>query len=255
MKLAKSLGGMAAAYLFLSTTTHAGIILQEDFEDNVLTYQVTEESLLDLNNNDYFGRVAQNQLPSNINFVNVQGSHFFAVQDTDGALPSAVDSVRLSWQNIDISNWQNLMLSWFIAEDDSSDGREDIDTSTFFEINAQVDKGGFSSIFSVRSADGTNSQPAVDTNFDGVGDGVEITDAFQQFSYNLAVGQILDIEVVFENFDAGDEDFAFDQLTLSGDPRFSPVNVPEPSTNILLAGAVFGMFSYRRLLKNRQFGR
>ena len=252
MKLAKNIGGMVAACLFVNTSTYAAIILQEDFEDNILTYQVAETSLLDLNNNDYFGRVEQNQLPGNISFENVQGSHFFAVQDTDSALPTPVDSVRLSWQNIDISNWQNLVLSWFVAEDDSSDGREDIDASTLFEISAQIDKGGFSPIFSVRSSDGTNSIAAVDTNFDGVGDGVEITDVFQQFSYSLAVGQVLDIDVVFDNFDAGDEDFAFDQLTVSGDRRLNTVNVPEPSTSILLACAIFVIFSYRRLYRNSQ---
>ncbi|QOL26355.1 hypothetical protein LP316_03350 [Thalassotalea sp. LPB0316] len=239
MRLAKLYSGMAAAYLLIQANATADIILLEDFEDDITTYQSSSsDALLDLANNDYYGRLNSVNLPTGIAYQNHQGAGFYGVQDTDSALANAQDEVTLEWQNIDISAWQNLSLTWFIAEDDASDGNEDIDATTAFTIATQVDKSGYLPLFSVRSAGGTNNHARVDNDFDGIGEGQLITDTFALFSRQVALGSVLDIQVSFANFDAGDEDFAFDQLMLSGDKKAAAMPVPEPSSQLLMAVAL-----------------
>lgn len=243
------------ALLTFTSHSRADIILLEDFENAAQrSYQSNiNDALTDIANSDYYGQTTLTNLPNDIDYKNVQGTGFYAVQDTDGALPQAVDHISLSWLDIDISQWQNLLLSWFIAEDDDitrSGVSEDFDSSTRFSIEIQLDNAGFFDIFAVegkRSATDslTNQAPAVDTDFDGVGDGVEITDSFSQFDQQLAQANELDIRVNFSYFDAADEDFAFDQLVLSGDRLVSSqiTSVPEPTTGLLMLLAIALMIS------------
>ena len=242
----------------LSVSVNAEVILLEDFENPaVRSYQTNlADSLDDLANNDYFGQINAEQLSSDIYYQNLQGAGFYAVQDTNGALPQPENQISLSWQSINISHWNNLALSWFIAEDDDVQNNgsitEDFDSNTRFSIEIQLDNNGFFDIFAVagqRSDNGslTNQAPAVDTILngvsDGIGDGVEITDSFTQFSSNIANASTLDIRVNFANFNAGEEDFAFDQLMLSGDAVNRSVQVSEPSS---LALALFALVALIR---------
>ncbi len=234
-------------FLWLSSASQAGIIFIEDFEDDVLTYSSSNpDALLDIGNNDYYGRLNTATQPSNLSYSNLLGTGYYGVQDTDGATPLPVDVIDLYWNNINISQWDNIVLSWFIAEGNSSDGAEDIDSNTGFNIMAQIDGGGFDKIFAV-SGSGTNTKAQVDTDFDGVADGTEITDIFTQYFKSITTGSLLDIKVSFENFDAGDEDFAFDQLTLSGDLKSAVTapakDIPEPPILLLLLISLIGALS------------
>lgn len=230
-------------FLLLSTTSQAAIIFIEDFEDDNLTYTAsTPDALLDIGNNDYYGRLTGTNQPSNLSYNNLLGNGYYGVQDTDGAEPTALDVIDLYWNNIDISQWENLALSWFIAEGDSRDGNEDLDSSTRFTIMTQIDGTGFNNLFAVAST-GTNTAPQIDTDFDGLGDGSEITNIFTEYFQTIATGNLLDIKVSFENFDAADEDFAFDQLILTGDVISSSgsgaTNIPEPPVMILVFIALY----------------
>ena len=253
---------MRVAATFIATLflvcgiVQADTILFEDFEDSVVTYTTNvPDDLSDINNFDYFGRIASDTStpPGAISFANPQGNGYYGVQDSDAANSGDVDTLELLWSNIDTSNYTNLQLSWFIAEDDSADGFEDWDGPSSFII--EVDSGsGFQQIFGVESEFGTdgnevNEKPRVDTNFDGIGDFTEITDVFTQFTtgiggaFNggpaLADAPTYSIRVTFAFLDAGDEDFAFDNLLLTG------TAVPEP----LMLGVLFfgvGAFTARR---------
>lgn len=257
--------------MILSTSVNAEIILLEDFENPAIrSYQTNlADSLADIANNDYFGQINAAQLHSDIRYQNLQGQGFYAVQDTDSALPTPDNYLSLTWQSINVSNWNNLVLSWFIAEDDdvSANGSisEDFDSNTRFSIELQLDHGGYFDIFAVegqRSANGsfTNQAPALDTLIngvgDGVGDGIEITDSFTQFSSNIANATTLDIRVNFAFFNAGDEDFAFDQLMLSGDAvNNSPsITVSEPQSWLLMLSALlFVCFRRNNVILVRRF--
>lgn len=244
-------------FFWLSTASQAAIIFIEDFEDDNLSYTSSSpDALLDIGNNDYYGRFDTTTSPSNLNYNGVFGNGYYGVQDTDGAQPLAVDVIELYWRDIDISQWSNLSLSWLVAEGNSRDGNEDIDISTHFTIMTQIDGLGFNTLFAVTGT-GTNTTPQIDTNFDGVGDGAEITDTFTQYFQSIAIGSMLDITVSFENFDAADEDFAFDQLMLTGEltstQSSSSTNIPEPPAILLvLMGLCFvRYYSYLLGLNHR----
>jgi len=193
-------------------------ILFEDFEDAELTYTTSiPDDLSDIAAFDYFGRIDDTSgLPTSVAYSNPQGLGFYGVQDIDGANSGNVDVLELNWEGIDISSFTNLNLSWYVAEDDANDGNEDWDPSDFVRLEVQVDGGGFSSVFAIESSGGTNTSPRVDTDFDGIGDGTEITDVFSQFSAVVTNGALLDIRLTIDGLGAGDEDLAFDNLLLTG---------------------------------------
>lgn len=236
-KLWRGVSAMVA--LGLAGTAEADTILFEDFEDATVAYAANPaDDLSDIGNNDYYGLVQTSSLPSNVNYSNVQGSGVFAAQDTDGVPGSgSTFSVTLTWSSIDIASFTNLDLSWFIAEDDASDGTEDWDSTTSVRIDVQIDGGGFDQVFGIEAEDNTgNVAPRVDTNFDGLGNGVEITSSFAQFNTSIGDGSVLDIRLVIEDLDTSEEDIAFDSLLLTGDP--TSVAVPLPGSLVLFAPAL-----------------
>ena len=235
-----------------STTVNADIILFEDFEDATVTYTVSVADDVDeLGTRDYFGRlhdVDTGLPPVDVSYSNRQGQGFYGVQDTDGTSSGNIDDITLDWTGIDVSNFENLSLSWFVAEDDATDGNEDWDTTSRFRILAQIDGGGFFNVFAIESELGTdgnetNEVPRVDTDFDETGDGAEITDTFTQFSSALANGGTLDLRVEIRDLDTGDEDVAFDNFLLEGDAIAA---VPEPTSLALLSMAGAGLLFRRR---------
>ena len=229
---------------------HADVIAFEDFEDSTLTYTGPADALADIAASDYYGRLGNDNAtpPASVVYNNIQGGGYYGVQDTDGALPAPLDVIELNWTGIDISDFENLNLSWLVAEDTAGDSAEDWDTTSSFRIAVQLDGGGYVDVFAVASELGTdgnqtNERPLVDTDFDGIGDGAEITDTFTQFSTALANGTTMDIRVTFEDLNAGDEDFAFDNLLLEGDFVGA---IPEPGSAMLFGLALMGLGGVRR---------
>ena len=202
-------------------------ILFEDFEDATITYTATPaDSLADIGNSDYYGRVAFSALPADMVYSNPQGNSAYAVQDIDGALATPTSTITLDWSNIDVSNFTNLNLSFFVAEDDDG-SNEDWDSTESVRLSVQLNNGGFTDIFAIEAeenpiGDQVNNAPRVDTDFDGIGDGALITDTFTQFSRAIADASELDIRLTIETFNASDEDIAFDNLLLEGDVADNP---------------------------------
>ncbi len=216
-------------------SARAGVIYAPNFPDSVG----------DIANSDYYGVTSLAELPAAVSYTNVQGTDFYGVQDIDGAFtPVALpDTLSLNWTGINITNFNNLNLSWFVAEDDDG-ANQDWDSNDAFRIEFQIDGGGFNNLFAIESSDAVlvNQTPRVDTNFDGVGDGAEITDVFTQFNAPIGTGLVLDLRVTFESLNAGEEDLGFDNFLLTG------TAVPEPSTFALLGvcGAVLVCRHQRR---------
>ncbi|MCK0109847.1 BspA family leucine-rich repeat surface protein, partial [Flavobacteriaceae bacterium S0825] len=199
-------------------------LLFEDFEDVTITYTPSiADDIDELGTSDYFGRVNNVDLPSSINYSNVQGNSFYTAHDTDGTSSGNIDNLQLNWTGIDITDVSNLKLAIKLAEDDSSDGAEDWDTTSSVKLQVQIDGGGYNSILAVESELGTdgnetNEKPRLDTDFNGVGDGTEITDAFAEFISNISgTGTSLDIRITIVFLDSGDEDIAIDDVKLTGE--------------------------------------
>ena len=126
---------------------------------------------------------------------------------------------------INIAGFTGLSFSAFFAEDDDG-SNQDWDGPDFVHVDFRIDDGSFQDLFWLESGSiSTNTAPQVDTDFDGIGDGTEITDTMAQFTRSIAgAGSTLDLRITY-NLNAGDEDIAIDNVTISG-----VTAVPEPAT-------------------------
>jgi hypothetical protein len=242
---------LAIVALSAAPSADAGVILFEDFEDGTVTYTSSlPDAVGSIGDADYSGIVFPGKgtgvgSKHALSFSNVQGNAYYAVQKQS----KLASNVTLTWSGIDISNHSDLEVSFFLAEDDRSKGRRGWRRNTSFRVEANVDGKGFASIFAVepQSPPGkavgwgkskgkgkSKGRPLVDTDFDGFGDGREITNEFTKFSAKVVNGSLLDLRVVFDNFNTTNQGIAFDSFSLSAAP--SAAMVPEPTSLISFLG-------------------
>ncbi|MBO3118003.1 hypothetical protein J4050_14695 [Winogradskyella sp. DF17] len=148
-------------------------------------------------------------------FTNIQGNFYFHAQDIDGE--GALLPVSLLINDLNISGYENLELRIHLAEDDAG-ASQDWDEPDYVHINFDIDNSGtFSNLLWIENDGSTfNSAPFIDTDFDGTGDGIEITDNFEQFTESITgFGTLLDIQIIF-SLDTEDEDIAIDNIELWG---------------------------------------
>lgn len=121
-------------------------------------------------------------LPARIEFLDGLGnlitSRFYSAEDTNGALPSVVDTIELTWSGIDMASFENLSLAGAFARDDDGTN-QGWDTGSSVIVSYSIDGGAFQTLLVFASEVGldgnqTNEVPRVDTDFDGVGDGAEL---------------------------------------------------------------------------------
>lgn len=149
-------------------------------------------------------------------FSNMQGSYYFAAEDIDDNNTIALP-VNLVLNNINISGYSSLELRVHLAEDDDG-ADEDWDNLDYVHFSYDIDNtASFNNLLWIENDGSTfNSAPYIDTDYDGTGDGPEITDTFTQFTQSITgTGDLLDIEISF-NLDAGDEDIAIDNIEIWG---------------------------------------
>lgn len=199
------------------------ILFTEEFEDDGNGSRYTLRDLntgLSLtqftdNGGDYFTQTDG----SNISgvYTGPSGTSFFAAQDTDGETPNS-DMLRIEFNQFDISGFENLSFAGLFAEDTANDGNEDWDADTLVYVEASIDGGAFTKILQFASQGATNTEPGLDTDFDGIADGTALTDTFTEFTAAISgTGSTLDLRITMENLDAGDEDIAFDNVRVTGD--------------------------------------
>ncbi|MBT6766474.1 MAG: hypothetical protein HOA90_18255, partial [Prolixibacteraceae bacterium] len=164
---------------------------------------------------DYFTRTDGTNISSVVDYSNHQGNYYFAAQDIDGE--GATKPLFIDITGIDISGKTGIRFSVHLAEDDASDGVEDWDSSDYIHFQYSIDGSSFQELLWIEN-DGNkyNSAAFIDTDFNGDGDGDEISPVFTEFTVAIPeTGSGLDLKIIFNN-DAGDEDIAIDNLTLSG---------------------------------------
>lgn len=212
--------------LFALTANAQTVIYTLDFEtDSGYTTSIPEA--ID-ETTDYFGRIEYGVDSPNPSFSNLQGSFYFGAQDIDGISSAPSLPVFLNISSVDITGYTHLELRVYLAEDD--DGvNQDWDASDYVHFKSDIDNSGsFTDILNIESSGGTNTEPAIDTNFDGTGNGAALTDAFTQFSaYITGTGSNLAIQVEF-SLNSGDEDIAIDHIEILG----RPVNPNDNTTEI-----------------------
>ncbi len=188
----------------------------EDFEtDGNGTRYITSTPEFSDGSSDFFTRTDGSNISGAYNVTGIEGTSFFAAQDIDGEGAAPLQTIEFT--NIDIAGYSNLQFSGLFAEDDDG-SNQDWDAPDFVTVQVQIDGGGYVDILQFANDGSTfNSAPFLDTDFDGVGDGTELTDEFANFTAAIAgTGALLDLRITVA-LDAGDEDIAFDSLQITGD--------------------------------------
>ncbi|MEL6812708.1 MAG: hypothetical protein AAFP76_15370 [Bacteroidota bacterium] len=203
---------------FVSDSTCPGVLIFEDFED--ATFDYTADPVDDLSGiagEDYYGIVGLGLFEpgDDVSYSNVQGSQFYGAQDTDGTfLTNPTSSVRLIWSDLNVAGLSNVDVSAFFAEDDDGTN-EDWDGNSSVRIEYSFNNSTWNDLIAIESSAITaNTAPRIDTDFDGIGDGAEITDTFTQYSASFATAgnATVSIRVFITGLDAGDEDIAIDDI-------------------------------------------
>lgn len=174
-------------------------------------------------------------------YNNPQGSYFFAAHDVDGGVLDEEYAI-MTYSGIDISGLTSLSFSTLLAESDDGTN-QDWNENAYVHINYSIDNGAYQPLIWIESAPGGPDSggvysnrsgiwwylaPQIDTNFDGVGDGTEITNTFTSFSADIAgTGSVLDIQIEWF-LNPNDADLAIDNLVITG------------SGNLLLEGDLDG---------------
>ena len=114
-------------------------IVFEDFEDGTVTYSSNYSESSD-NGADYWGRV--NTSNTSHSWSSTRGSYWFGGCDMDAApTPVTSDLGLLTWSSIDISSYNSFTFSFYVAEDQSSDGNEDWDADAYLKVYYNIDGG------------------------------------------------------------------------------------------------------------------
>jgi len=221
---------MLLAFVGLAPAVNAQVTaLAEDFEDETVTYTTTLPEFSD-GSTDFFTRTDGSNINAGYEVTGFSGSSYFAAQDIDdGGANESTQSMTFS--GLDIEGLTDLEVSFSLAEDQASNGDEDWDSTDYFRVYASVydvavegrQRGGEVLIFAVESdpvdldnPDGTNTEPRVDTDFDGWGDGTALTPEFAAFMASIpGTGERLDLRIEF-SLNAGDEDIAIDDVMVVG---------------------------------------
>ena len=165
-----------------------------------------------------------------------EGSFFFSGQDINNPAGDGLSTKSLTITGIDIDGFENLHFQLDVAEDDQDDGLQDWNGATDLSVEVQIDGGGFVEILSFRNTGQTDAEPGHDTDLNSLRDGVALQQAFQEFGADiLGTGDDLDVRINFNDFLFSGEDFAIDDIRVTGDV---PNALVLPGSQILGGNAV-----------------
>lgn len=173
---------------------------------------------------DYFGiagstpNFGAGSAPSALKPYTGADGNFLTGMDLDGE--GAGLPVTAEWTGIDIEGLSDLTFQGSFAEFFDTPG--DIDAADYLRIEVRIDGGEWQTVLAFAGADftstsgGFNGNFRQDTDFDGIGDGALLGDAFQQFTAAIAgTGSSMDLRFS-ASVEAGDEDFAVDNFRVIG---------------------------------------
>ena len=191
-------------------------IFTESFETdgNGTRYTTSTPEFTD-NVGDFFTRTDGSNVASFYQLSGQDGSFYFAGMDLNGEGGGSSETLTIT--GINITNFENLSLSLLVAEDDDGTN-QDWDADSQLLIEVAIDGGAFQSLLDFQASGGTNTEPALDTDADGLGDGTPLSATFADFSSAIAgTGSSLDVRISFNNLESGDEDAAIDNIMITGD--------------------------------------
>lgn len=203
------------------------ILFTEDFDTGTMpAYTVTlgaEGSDGNPVNSDYFLRTDGSDI--DITYT-ANDDDFFAGQDIDGFTGGANPS-QLTWSGINIMGQSDLIFEGLFG----SAALTNIDDSDEVIVQYQIDNGGWMDLLAFQN-DGTqfNTFFLEDTDFNGDGDGIQLTSTLALFSKSIpGTGNLLDIRITAA-INSGDEDIAFDKFIITAG-SFPQVSVEDVTIN------------------------
>ncbi|MCP5528055.1 MAG: hypothetical protein H7A47_14785 [Verrucomicrobiales bacterium] len=210
-------GASVAANPTLTTFEVASTtVFAESFETDGQGVRYVATSPFTASPDDHWNRTdGSNISNTSAAYTGQDGSYYWAAEDVDdaggnGAFPQTID-----FTGINIAGHANLSFSGLFAADGNA---ATFDAADSIKVLYQIDGGGYQDglWFSYQNTGDAFNEPLLrDTDFDGEGDGAQLTPAFQPFSVNLPNGAVLDLRIEVR-MDAGSEEIAFDDLRLAG---------------------------------------
>ena len=174
-------------------------------------------------------------------FDSIRGMYWFGAADLNKNTTTLPGSATMTFSQKAIKGLCDLQFSVYLAEDDVSGGatnhwnRED-----FVHFDYSIDGSAFQNLLHIENDGGVaGSAPFVDTNFDGDGEGTEVTDTFQRFVVNIMeTGQSITLRISMF-LDGEDEDIAIDSIRILGSPaRYNFYDNDPAAGGMLLADSV-----------------
>lgn len=210
----------AAGLTAVTSSVIEARIYQESFESTG-GYTVSNEfGLLDTDA-AYFKRGQDGDFEMATTMTNEDGTYYFGGENTDQSPGTGASGVTLT--NLNVASYGHFAIRIAAAANESGNNYESSDyilVQTRFDGGTWVTNGAF-------RGDGT-SRMKEDTDLDGVGDGAALSNAFQNFEFEVAEeGDSLQVRVLFYMSEDGEE-AGFDNIRVLGDliDRSSTVNAP-----------------------------
>lgn len=150
----------------------------------------------------YFRRTLSSEINTVATYTNIAGSYFWASEDNDrGATctngsQSATQSI--TWSNINISSKTNIQFKGLIGGWDPGTGGSVWEDADYLQVEYRIDGGGWTKIiaFACDITGGLSGRMLLDTDFNGVGDGVPISHALAEYTRNITgTGSLMDIRI------------------------------------------------------------
>ena len=126
----------------------------------------------------------------------------------------------INWTGISITGLTDLQFSGFFA----SSIADNFENTDFMIVEVDIDGGGFVKILDFRGNQpgGASGGLSQDTDFDGVGDGVELNSTLADFQALIAgTGTILNLRITVSG-ESNNEEFAFDHFTVESSVSTAP---------------------------------
>jgi gliding motility-associated-like protein len=189
------------------------LIYSESFETDGQGTRYTANPYPGTGSIDAYFKRGTNATISMPNLINTDGIYFYGAEDTEGsALPG---ECNLTTSIIQVNGYHNLEVQLRVA----APRNNKFDTlNDYLKIEYNIDSLGWVLIGAFRN-DGSpaNSSLNLDTDLDGIGEGIALTDSFQQFTFNIPqTGKELQIRILVYMDDV-DEEVAFDLIQVNGD--------------------------------------
>lgn len=233
---------MKKIYILLLTLTVTSLsfgqitLFQDSFETGSPDTSATMSEMCTDGGGDFFTVTDGTNIGTNYSVTGADGTYWLAAQDTDGTPECNSDVQTIEYNNIDISTGTNMTLAFIAAEDDDGTNQDwDADTLVYFETDID-NSGTYTKVFQFAANGATNTEPGVDSNFDGIIDGTLLSSIFQEFTYAVPNGSTLDLRITFEKLNAGDEDISIDNIRIiDGYAPTSTISISTPSNNSVIA--------------------